>query len=620
MEAGAPRPGMQTRHPSPVRWGDDGRSVVVLDQTRLPEAEVELELHTVDDLFEAIRMLRVRGAPLIGIVAAMGVAALAKRASAGAGARISPGALQEQVHAWCARLEEARPTAVNLSWALARVRTVARTVADAGLPGDEAALAEALRHEAQAIWDEDARMCRRIGEHALGLLGDGARVHTHCNAGVLATGGIGTALAPVYLAHERGLRVSVFADETRPLLQGSRLTAWELRRAGIEVTVLADNAAAARFAADPPDLVLVGADRIAANGDVANKVGTYGLAVLAQRHGVPFYALAPTSTVDLGAASGADIAIEHRAADEVRRGFGSLTAPPDVPVWSPAFDVTPAQLVTAIVTEQGVHRAPYGPELAAAVARAEAERGPGALGRRPAADMGTAEAEGRADGRTGRERPPSPRDAERMSRALAQAGRRLQAAGLIGGVAGNLSARLDDGRILITPRGTHKGELDPDRMLALELDASASEAAVGSTEFPLHRASYRASPGVGAVIHTHAPALVAVAARGLDVGSALPEVELATGRIVGLPPLPSGSEALASVVGEAVAAGAGVVILSGHGVVAVGADLDEARHRMELAELAAYTVLLMEDGGGAVERERLGTLLASLEAIPPRTG
>ena len=217
-------------------------------------------------------------------------------------------------------------------------------------------------------------MCRGIGEHAAQLLHDGSSVITHCNAGALATGGIGTALAPVYVATERGLKVRVFADETRPLLQGSRLTAWELGEAGVDVTVIADNMAAALFAADPPDIVFVGSDRIAANGDVANKIGTYGLAVLARHHDVPFYVLAPTSTVDLTTPTGAEIPIEQRSADEIRRGFGKLTAPADAPVWSPAFDVTPNELIAGIVTERGIHRPPYGESLAAAVAAAERER------------------------------------------------------------------------------------------------------------------------------------------------------------------------------------------------------------------------------------------------------
>lgn len=213
-------------------------------------------------------------------------------------------------------------------------------------------------------------MCQRIGEHALALLSEVGplSILTHCNAGALATGGIGTALAPVYLAHEAGRPVQVFADETRPLLQGSRLTAWELRQAGVDVTVLTDGMAGALMASSRvPDAVLVGADRIAANGDVANKVGTYGLAVLAAHHGVPFYVLAPTTTVDLDTRSGEDIPIELRDPAEITDGFGRTTAPPDAGVWSPAFDVTPAALVGAIVTERGIHRRPYGDALRAAV-------------------------------------------------------------------------------------------------------------------------------------------------------------------------------------------------------------------------------------------------------------
>ena len=359
---------MTPEHPSPVRWTPDGAGIVVLDQTRLPQAAVELELRSLEEVFEAIQSLRVRGAPLIGIVAAMGVAALARAGQSGGG----PGDdLAGQVGGWCDCLGGARPTAVNLRWALDRMRSAAERVGDS----DAESLAAALHTEAQAIWDEDARMCREIGEHAIDLVPDGARVLTHCNAGALATGGMGTALAPIYLAHAAGRRVEVFADETRPLLQGSRLTAWELQKAGIDVTVITDGMSGALFHTNPPDVVLVGSDRIAANGDVANKVGTYGLAVLARHHGVPFYVLAPTSTVDDQTPTGDDIPIEHRAADEVRSGFGRLTAPVDVQVWSPAFDVTPAELVTGIVTEQGISRAPYAESLRAAVSAADGARG-----------------------------------------------------------------------------------------------------------------------------------------------------------------------------------------------------------------------------------------------------
>ncbi|MDX1579474.1 MAG: S-methyl-5-thioribose-1-phosphate isomerase [Gemmatimonadota bacterium] len=362
---------MMTRaggRPRTIRWSDDGRSLVILDQTRLPDERLERTLRSVEEVEEAIRSLRVRGAPLIGITAAMGVGALARQAAADGASRAE---LEERVAGWCRRLARARPTAVNLRWALERLAGISSAES-----GDAGSLAERLAAEADAIHREDRRMCRAIGEHAAALLRDGDAVITHCNAGALATGGIGTALAPIYVASEEGRAVRVFADETRPLLQGSRLTAWELSQAGIDVTVLADNMAGALFASDPPDIVLVGSDRIAANGDVANKIGTYALAVLARHHDVPFYVLAPTSTVDLNVATGADIPIEHRDPDEVRRGFGPLTAPEAAAIWSPAFDITPAELVTGIVTEWGVHRAPYAEPLAAAVAKARAARGP----------------------------------------------------------------------------------------------------------------------------------------------------------------------------------------------------------------------------------------------------
>lgn len=365
-EGEAPEGAAPSGRPVPVRWTGDGEGLVILDQTELPERRVERELRTVEEVEEAIQSLRVRGAPLIGITAAMGIAALARQAAAGA----SAAGLRERVEGWCDRLAEARPTAVNLGWAVRRMREAGRGATE----GDPAALADALRREADRIREEDREMCRRIGEHAVSFLRDGGAALTHCNTGALATGGMGTALAPIYLANEKGWRVQVYADETRPLLQGSRLTAWELQEAGVDVTVISDSSAGALLSEEAPDVVLVGADRIAANGDVANKVGTYGLAVLADHHGVPFYVLAPTSTVDLDTASGDAIPIEYRSGDEIRRGFGTLTAPEDADVWTPAFDVTPAGLVTGIVTERGVARPPYRRSLREAVEAAREER------------------------------------------------------------------------------------------------------------------------------------------------------------------------------------------------------------------------------------------------------
>jgi methylthioribose-1-phosphate isomerase len=332
-----------------VRWSPSGDAVRIIDQTLLPERAEELDLRTAEEVCDAIARLAVRGAPAIGVAGAMGlVASLAPHAHE------PRERFEQRLHEHAARIRATRPTAVNLPWAIDRM--LRRAAAEVG---DTGTLFEALRAEATAILEEDRAMCRRIGEHGLGLIPEGARVLTHCNAGALATAGIGTALAPVYLAAEHGRNVQVLVDETRPLLQGSRLTAWELSRAAIPVRVLADDAAASLMRAGRVDLVIVGADRIASNGDVANKIGTYGLAILSAYHGIPFYVAAPTSTLDPSLASGREITIEQRARDEVARGFGRVTVPEGVAVENPAFDITPAELVTAIVTDQGVHRAPY---------------------------------------------------------------------------------------------------------------------------------------------------------------------------------------------------------------------------------------------------------------------
>jgi methylthioribose-1-phosphate isomerase len=332
-----------------VRWTEDGRGVRIIDQRLLPGALVERDLRTLADVREAIRTLAVRGAPAIGIAGAMGlVAVLAPNESA------SRDALLADARRVASDIAATRPTAVNLAWALERVLRAAASTDGAGT-----AILAAMRREASAILEEDREMCRCIGEHGLSLLHDGARVLTHCNAGALATGGIGTALAPIYLAKERGWTIDVFVDESRPLLQGSRLTAWELQRAGVPVTVLTDGMAASLMREQGVDLCIVGADRIAANGDVANKIGTYSLAIAARYHEMPFIVAAPTSTMDPATATGSEIVIEQRAPDEVRRLGDVATAPPGVCAYNPAFDVTPAALISAIVTDRGVHRPPY---------------------------------------------------------------------------------------------------------------------------------------------------------------------------------------------------------------------------------------------------------------------
>ena len=338
---------MPTADIAQIAWGH-ADSLRILDQTLLPGEERYLELTTVDAVVEAIRVLRVRGAPLIGIAGAMG-ASLAGRGVGGTGG--DPAMRLRSVLAACDALQATRPTAVNLPWALERVRRRARATVERGED-----LHPALVAEANAIWEEDRAMCQRIGEAGLGLLQDEAIVLTHCNAGALATGGIGTALAPVYLAHRAGRRVTVIVDETRPLLQVSRLTAWELTRAGIPCTVIADGMAASRLRRGDVTCVIVGADRIAANGDVANKIGTYGLALAARAHGVPFYVTGPASTFDPTTPDGAAIPIEERNPEEIRVVQGRPVTPPGSAVWNPAFDTTPAELVTGYLTDRGLLR------------------------------------------------------------------------------------------------------------------------------------------------------------------------------------------------------------------------------------------------------------------------
>ncbi len=311
-----------------VEWrGEVPGTLRVLDQRALPREERYLSCETPEQVHEAIRTLAVRGAPAIGVAAGYGVVL-------GVQAGRAVGEVADY-------LAGARPTAVNLRWACERMKRA----------GTEARV---LLDEARAIEREDAAMCRRIGEHGAKLIRDGAGVLTHCNAGALATAGIGTAVGAIYEAHAAGRRLRVYADETRPLLQGARLTAWELGRAGVDVTLICDGMAASLMRSGAVDLAIVGADRIARNGDAANKIGTYGVAVLCKEHGIPFYVAAPSSTFDLSIASGAEIPIEERAPEEVSALNGVPSAPDGVKVWNPAFDVTPARLIAAIVTERGV--------------------------------------------------------------------------------------------------------------------------------------------------------------------------------------------------------------------------------------------------------------------------
>ena len=328
-----------------VKWiGDIDGCLELIDQRRLPAEFVKLQCRDVKTLFEAIKTLVVRGAPAIGVSAAYGLVLALQKLSADESIEKSLEALNNARE----YLASSRPTAVNLFWALDRVWRAASSVETLQQ------LREIVLREANAIYDEDVEMCRRIGRHGEKFIKDDAGILTHCNAGALATAGQGTALSPMFEAHKNGKKFKVYADETRPLLQGARLTAWELKQAGIDVTVICDNMAGWLMKQGKINAIITGADRIAANGDTANKIGTYSLSILSREHNVPFYIAAPSSTFDLNIKSGAEIPIEQRSADEVTSFGERRTAPGDVDIYNPAFDITQAQDITAIITERGV--------------------------------------------------------------------------------------------------------------------------------------------------------------------------------------------------------------------------------------------------------------------------
>ena len=340
-----------------VRLGDDCASVVILDQTLLPNRVEYLTLRTPEEMFEAIQLLRIRGAPTIGICAGYCLAALAQQRK-----DLPPAQFGRELHKLAQYLNSSRPTAVNLNWSLNRLGQRAHAMPEAS----PAQIAAALRDEAIAIHQEDIAMCKAISEHGLTLIKDGDGVLTHCNAGPLATSQYGTALGPLLLGRERGMSFRVFADETRPLLQGARLTSYELHKAGVDVTLICDNMASMVMKNGWINACFVGCDRVAANGDAANKIGTSGVAILAKHYGVPFYVLGPTSTIDLSCPTGDDIKIELRDPEEIKSKFyAQPMAPAGVKCYNPAFDVTDHTLIAGIVTEKGVCRPPYTESLAA---------------------------------------------------------------------------------------------------------------------------------------------------------------------------------------------------------------------------------------------------------------
>lgn len=325
-------------------------AMILLDQTLLPVEKKFIEVRDIEDIWEAIKKLRVRGAPAIGVAAAFGIYLGIKDSKADNFENLHKEFMEAKKY-----LASSRPTAVNLFWALDRMEK--RLISESERSIEE--IKECLLDESEAILEEDQNMCKAISEYGLSLLKPEMGLLTHCNAGGIATSGYGTALGPMYLGHEKGYNFKVYADETRPLLQGSRLTAWELNEVGVDITVICDNMVSIVMREGKIDAVLVGCDRVAANGDTANKIGTSGVAILAKEYNIPFYVLGPTSTIDMNTLTGDDIEIEQRDSKEIHNGFGRLTAPTNVKFYNPAFDVTDNKYITAIVTEKGIIKPPF---------------------------------------------------------------------------------------------------------------------------------------------------------------------------------------------------------------------------------------------------------------------
>lgn len=584
---------------SSIRWVDG--AIVTVDQRALPGETRELRLATVDQLVAAIGSLAIRGAPAIGLAGALGVALSAYHHRAG-------GTVDEDaVRADAARLASARPTAVNLPWAVQR--------ALARLPeGPDAVLAEA-----RAMLDEDAAVNRaavaracdlvlsRVAARPMGLL-------THCNTGRLATAAVGTALGVAIELGGRGLVREVLVDETRPLLQGSRLTAWELQRAGVAHRVCVDSAAAAAMARGLVDCVLVGADRIAANGDVANKIGTYGLAIAAARHDIPFVVVAPESTWDRRLADGSGIVIEERDPAEVTACAGTPTSPPGSAAYNPAFDVTPAELITAIVSEKRA----FIPGTKAS--RCGGRLGPSEPGTSttPHAAPGAGTTPHAPPGAGTRAQAAPPRGG--VGQEVALFARRLYERGWMPGTAGNLSVRQPDGTVLITASGRPKGELTEGDMVAVDAEtgtASRPGPLRASAETTIHCAVYRTTDAQ-AVIHVHAPYATAVAARlghpsqprSLPVQrfELLKGLGLADPSHAVLPIFPNWPEVprIAADVAEHLAAtpqAPPALLITDHGITTWGRDLAQARDRLECLESICQLLLLTQSAPTAAHDE-----------------
>ncbi|MBQ2119863.1 MAG: S-methyl-5-thioribose-1-phosphate isomerase [Peptococcaceae bacterium] len=553
--------------PKPI-WLE-GDKVFLIDQTKLPvELDVQ-EIVTEEQMWDAIKRLVVRGAPAIGLAGAFGV-------YLGAARKLEAGILTrdnfiEEVKQTGAYLDSSRPTAVNLHWAVTRMGVVAEQLAASET--DIAAMVQGLLKECEAMLAEDIAACRAIGEYGADLLeqipGFEAML-THCNAGALATSMYGTALAPAYIMQERQNKIAVYSDETRPLLQGARLTAWELSQSGIPVTTICDNMAGVVMAQKKVQAVIVGADRIASNGDTANKIGTYTVAILAKEHGIPFYVAAPLSTVDFAITDGTQIPIEQRKEEEIRQFNNRQTVPDAADIFNPAFDVTPETYITAIITEKGVAFPPFQQNLEAL------RNGEPAL---------------HCDGRA-------------LQMQVVQAAKNMAKDGLSSGSFGNVSAVDRAHNLLaITPSGVLYDTMQPEDICLLQLDGSAVEGVANrykpSSELPMHCAVYKMRPDCNAIMHTHSAYCTAYASSGKKLGPVIGEMGMiAPGAVPLVAYQQPGSQALADKTAEALQNANGC-LLANHGAVTVS-------DTMERAYLLAQ---ILEDGArAAILAAQLGTV------------
>ena len=547
--------------PKPI-WLE-GEQVYMIDQTKLPVALDVIEIRTEEQMWDAIKRLVVRGAPAIGLAGAFGV-------YLGAARKLEQGILRrdnfiEEVHKTGAYLDTSRPTAVNLHWAVTRMDGVAEALVASG-EQDVHKLVQGLLAECEAMLAEDIAACRAIGEYGADLLERIPGFHTmltHCNAGALATSMYGTALAPAYIMQERGNKIAVYSDETRPLLQGARLTAWELSQSGIPVTSICDNMAGVVMAQQKVQAVIVGADRIASNGDTANKIGTYTVAILAKEHGIPFYVAAPLSTVDFAIENGTQIPIEERKEEEIRQFNGRQTVPDDAMVFNPAFDVTPENYITAIITEKGVAYPPFRQNLAAL--------------------------------REGK--PTTGAEVYVLQQQVAKAAKQMAKDGLSSGSFGNVSAANRAYNLLaITPSGVLYDDMQPEDICIVHLDGSAVDGMSNryrpSSELPMHCAIYTERPDINAIMHTHSAYCTAYASSGKALGPVIGEMGMiAPGMVPQVGYYQPGSEALAEHTAKALQEANGC-LLANHGAVTVADTLSRAYLLAQVLEDGAKAALL----------------------------